>query len=195
MVAASQQEPIRMTEAEYLAFEQDSDIKHEFVNGDVFAMTGASWRHNVICSNVNIALGGQLANKDCTVVASDMRLKVASRVSYRYPDLMVVCGDPAFVDDRTDTISSPTVVIEVLSASTALVDHNEKLHEYIRLTSLHEYILISQDAAQVERFLRQEADEWLYKQITGIESRLDLRSIGCTLALSDVYNKVTFNET
>lgn len=193
-MVAQPQHPTKMTEADYLAFEAASEVKHEFVNGDVLAMTGASWTHNVICSNVNVALGAQLAKRDCTVVASDMRLKVRAAVSYRYPDLMVVCGAPTFVDECVDTINNPAVVIEVLSPLTALVDRNEKLHEYIQLTSLQTYVLISQDRVQVERYLRQDSGEWLYKQVTGLDDKLELAAIGCELALADVYNKVEISE-
>lgn len=179
------------TEADYLAFEAASDIKHEFANGAIIAMTGASWKHNVICVNTSTTLNVQLATKDCRVTANDLRLKVLSKRSYRYPDVMVICGDPQFVDDRTDTISNPTVIIEVLSEKTALIDRNEKLDEYLQIEAVQEYVLISQAAAKIERYLRQESGDWLYSHATGLDSSLDLPSIDCVLALTDVYKKVT----
>lgn len=180
-----------LTEAAYLAFEDDSDFKHEYANGQVVTMTGASWAHNIISVNTSTSLNVQLAQKDCRVTAGDMRVKVLAKESYRYPDVMVICGEPEFVQERQDTISNPTVVIEVLSEGTALMDRNEKLEEYIQIETLQEYVLISQAEAKVERYLRQESGDWLYTQATGLESSIALPSIECTLALTDVYNKVT----
>lgn len=194
MVSAYQQEqnPLLMTEQEYLVFEEKSETKHEFVNGKVYAMTGASWTHNVICLNTGASLNSQLKNKGCTAVVGDVRLKVESKVSHRYPDIMVVCGDPNFVDDRTDTISNPTLIMEVLSPSTALIDLNDKLHEYLKLASLKEYVIIAQHEARIERYLLHESGEWLYKQVAGLDNQLELPSINCVLSLADVYRKVEF---
>ena len=195
MVAASNEKPVRMTEAEYLAFEEQSEVKHEFANGKIYAMTGASWNHNVICANLSIAIGRQLIDKNCTIVPGDLRLKVTSTLSYRYPDIMVICGQPNFVDKRTDTISNPTVIIEVLSAATALIDRNEKLREYRQIETVQIYLLVSQNEARVEKFVRQDKDAWVYTETIVLEKSLDLLSIGCVLVLADVYNKVSFDST
>jgi Uma2 family endonuclease len=184
-----------MTEAEYLEFERRSDMKHEYASGDVLAMTGASWNHNVICQNTATSLGSQLADRDCTVVSSDMRVQIAAARAYRYPDVIVVCGQPQFMDDRMDTIRNPVILIEVLSPSTALVDRNEKLREYRQLSSLQEYLLISQNEPRIERFLRQDADNWLYTEVVGLDESISLPSVTCTLALSEVYKKVAFEST
>lgn len=196
MVSAQfqQQTPLRMTEQEYLVFEEKSDTKHEFVNGNVYAMTGASWTHNVICLNTGATLNNQLKNRDCTAVVGDVRLKVESKVSHRYPDIMIVCGEPKFVDNRVDTISNPALVIEVLSPSTALIDLNDKLHEYLKLASLKEYVIVAQHEARIERYLLHESGEWLYKQVAGLDNHIELPSIDCLLSLADVYSKVVFKE-
>jgi Uma2 family endonuclease len=167
-------------------------MKHEYASGDVLAMTGASWNHNVICQNTAISLGSQLVDRDCTVVSSDMRVHIAVARAYRYPDVMVVCGEPQFMGNRKDTIRNPMILIEVLSPSTALVDRNEKLREYRQLPSLQEYLLISQNEPRIERFLRQEAGNWLYTEVVGLDDRISLPSIACILALSEVYQKVAF---
>ncbi|MDQ7024987.1 MAG: Uma2 family endonuclease [Anaerolineae bacterium] len=194
MVAASQiEQPMRMTEAEYLQFEENSDTKHEFVNGEIIAMTGASWKHGAICTNLSIAIGRQLINKDCMLFAGDLRLKVVSTVSYRYPDVMVICGEPEFVDKRVDTISNPILIIEVQSPSTELIDRNPKLREYRQLDTVQEYLLVTQNEARIERFLRQDTDSWLYTETVGLENNIALPSIGCVIALSDVYNKLTLD--
>ena len=191
MVTQPQDEPLVMTEAEYLEFEEASEIRHEFVNGRVYAMTGASYNHAVITGNTHTSFNIQLAERDCTVISNEVRLKVDSKsVSFRYPDVMVVCGEPKFVKKRTDTIKNPTVIVEVLSPSTALVDHNVKLREYTQIASLQVYILIAQHEANVQVYTRQDAEKWTYQTATGLDSTIDLPAIGCTLALADVYKKV-----
>ena len=193
MVATqSQPDPLHMSEAEYLAFEDSSAIKHEFVAGKVYAMTGASLTHNLICQNTATTLSTQLDDTPCLVVANDLRLKVDSKVAFRYPDVMVICDTPQYVDDRVDTIHNPQVIIEVLSPSTALTDRNDKLQEYMKLESVQEYVLIAQHTAQIERYTRQSSGEWLYKSVSGVDNIIDLRSINCVLALATVYKKVDF---
>lgn len=135
----------------------------------------------------------QLLNKDCVGVLTNLRVKVVSTVSYRYPDVMVICGEPQFVDKRVDTISNPILIIEVLSPGTALIDRNEKLREYRQLNTVQEYLLVTQNEARIEKFLRRDADTWLYKETIGLENSLDLPSIACVLALADVYNKLTLD--
>jgi len=190
---AVQKSDDRWTEAEYLEFERNSDIKHEFANGYIVAMTGASYNHNNIVMRTSINLGTQLAGKDCDVIANDQRLHVQVQGNYRYPDVMVVCGEPEFVAGRTDTIRNPIVIVEVLSKSTMMNDRNDKLREYLQLESLQEYVLISQYEPAIERYLRQESGDWVYTQVNGLENSVELPSIGCRLDLSEVYTRVRFD--
>lgn len=189
-VSPQQQESIQVSESEYLAFETTRELKHEFVNGEVFAMTGESVRHNLICNNTSTALINQLVDEPCIVPSNDTRVKVESHVSYRYSDVTVICGEVAYVDGRTDTISNPIIVIEVLSPSTALLDRNQQLDEYTQIPTLQEYVLISQDAHKIERFLRQESGDWLYTKVTRDDGVLKLSSIDCELKVADVYRKL-----
>lgn len=187
-------DPRRMSEAEYLAFDAHSDVKHEYVAGVVYAMTGAGWNHNIINGNTQTTLNNQLAEEPCSVVSNDMRLKVQSdAVSFRYPDTMVVCGEPEFDGDRTDTLTNPVVIVEVLSPSTALKDHNEKLDEYIQIETLQHYVLISQHEAKVEVYTRQNAGQWLYIQAKGLDATVALPAVDCTLHLATLYAKVRFD--
>ena len=188
-MALSQPHP-SMSETEYLAFERANEIKHEFVAGTVKAMTGASWRHNVICANITGALLQQFVGTPCTVVAGDMRVKVNS--AYRYPDVVVVCGEPDFTDDAQDTLTNPVVLVEVLSPSTALIDRNEKLHEYQQIASLQAYLLVSQNTPRIERYLRQDAQNWLYTEVNDLEADLDLPANARTLSLQAAYTNVRF---
>ncbi len=183
----------RWTAEEYLAFERDSEEKHEFVDGEIYLMSGASQNHNKIVGNTIVTLGMQLRNRPCEFYPSDMRVRVAR--NYTYPDVTVVCGTPEFEDSRRDTLLNPTVIVEVLSPSTERYDRGRKFHNYRGITSLQEYVLISQDTYRVERYLRQPNDEWLLSIVQGVDGSLNLTSIGCTLALADVYDKVVFDAT
>lgn len=186
-----QQDPLYMTIAEYFDFEEKSEIKHEYVNGRILTMAGASWNHTVINGSIHTELDNKLLDTPCVVVSSEIKLKVESKkVSFRYPDIMVVCDEPHFVENRTDTIDNPTVIVEVLSPSTALEDYNVKLDEYTRLNSLQEYLLISQDEAKIERYLRQESGDWLYSNVKGLGAILELPSIGVKLDFASVYKKM-----
>ncbi|MAS36854.1 MAG: hypothetical protein CL610_22810 [Anaerolineaceae bacterium] len=194
-MSALPRESTHMTEVEYLAFERASEIKHEFLDGQVYAMTGASRAHNLISLYTAANLINQLKGRPCEVYPSDMRLKVQASGLYTYPDVTVVCGEPQFADGEFDTLLNPTLLIEVLSPSTESYDRGKKFQQYRQLESLQEYILIAQDSPRIEHFLRQpDSDTWVLQDAAGLDTSLQLASIGCTLALADVYEKVTFEE-
>lgn len=188
MVAKTQK---KWTVEEYLAFERASEEKHEYYAGEVFAMSGASRRHNLIITNTIISLGSQLAARPCEVYPSDMRVKV-STLKYTYPDVSVVCGDPLFMDGTFDTLLNPTVIIEVLSDSTEDYDRGKKFKHYMGIASLREYVLIAQDEARIDHYVRQAQGDWLLSVATDPMAAVYLPSIECALALTDVYRKITF---
>ncbi len=191
MVALPQKTHI--TEAEYLAFERNSETKHEFVDGEVFAMTGASRAHNLIGTNLTRIIGTQLRGKGCEIYASDMRVKVDKK--YVYPDVTVVCGEAQFADKEFDNLLNPTVIFEILSNTTESYDRGTKSENYRKLKSLQEYVLVAQHKPHVERYLRQADGTWNLKEANGLEGRLELTAIGCTLHLAEVYEQVTFTTT
>jgi Uma2 family endonuclease len=180
-------EPSRVSEYDYLALERQSEIKHEYVRGELFAMAGARRAHNLICTNIVRHLGNQLAGHPCEIYQSDMRVQIASAAAYRYPDVVVVCGEPAFADTEADILLNPTVLVEVLSPSSIATDRGIKLWEYRQIASLQAYLLVTQDAPRIDQLVRQPDDTWLLSETSGV---LQLPSIGCTLALSDVYARV-----
>jgi Uma2 family endonuclease len=188
MVAIQKQ---RWTRESYLAFDRASDEKHEFIDGNVCAMTGASENHNLINVNITIALGIQFRGRPCKLYANDMRVRLPSH-NYVYPDIAVVCGEAQLEDEHLDTLLNPTVIIEVLSPSTETYDRGKKFEHYRALESLQEYLLVSQEQAHIERYIRQE-DGWLLTEAKGMEASIELSSIGCALTLADVYDKVTFD--
>ena len=173
--------------SEYLAYEQSSRTKHEFINGQAYAMAGASEDHNVISSNLVTCIRPRLRGKPCRVFSSDMKLTIASanNATY-YPDVMVVC-------DRTDSDpyvkQKPCLLIEVLSPSTAMLDRREKLFNYQQLPSLQEYVLVSQSEVKVELYRRDRDGGWLVQSL-GLGDSLHLQSIDLAIALADIYEDV-----
>ncbi len=178
-----------LTPEEYLAFERKATTKHEYLNGQIVAMSGASFAHNFLTMNTANQLYNQLIDGECQVAASDMRVKVTEIDSYFYPDVVVVCGEPRAEDATFDTLLNPVLIVEVLSPSTEGYDRGEKFEHYQQIVSLKDYILISQDEVRVEHYCRQEF-EWLQSEFQGLEDVLSLLSIDCELRLSDIYRRV-----
>ena len=178
-----------LTPEEYLAFERKATTKHEYLNGQIVAMSGASFAHNFITANIAIHLGIQLMDGECRVVTNDMRVKAIQTESYFYPDVVVVCGEPRAEDDTFDTLLNPTLIVEILSPSTETYDRREEFEHYQQIASLKDYILISQDEVHVEHYCRQ-GSGWLRTEFRELEDVLSLLSIGCDLRLQDVYRRV-----
>jgi len=176
---------------DYLAIERASETKSEYLDGEMVAMAGASRWHNLIVLNVGAELRAQLKQRPCEVYSNDQRVQILATGLYTYPDVVVSCAEPRFEDDEMDTLLNPTVIVEVLSSSTEGYDRGTKFEHYRTLESLAEYLLVSQDKHLVEQFVRQEAGAWRFTAASGLASVVDLPSIGCTLALSEVYDKVT----
>jgi Uma2 family endonuclease len=148
----------KLSPEEYLAWERQQECKHEYFDGEVFAMAGGSYRHNRLIMKVGFALEPNLAARGCTVVASDQRVRARHR-RYVYPDVTVVCGAPALEHD--DVLTNPTILVEVLSSTTEQYDRGLKWDSYQALTSLTDYILVSQDRAHIEHFARID-NRWIY---------------------------------
>jgi Uma2 family endonuclease len=179
--------------AEYLELERKSASKNEYLKGEVFAMTGASLRHNLIALNIAAELKQQLKQTDCKVLISDMRVSAPGATLYTYPDVVVVCGEPQLADDHLDTLLNPCLIVEVLSKSTAAYDREIKFGYYRTIESLTEYLLVAQDEHYIAQHIRQPDGRWLLADIRGLESRIELASVGCVLALSEVYDRVSFD--
>lgn len=176
------------TPEEYLALEFEAAYRSELVNGEIYAMAGASMAHIRISSNLLGEIHQQLKGKPCRVYNSDLRVKVSATGMYTYPDVTVVCGLDQM---EKDTLTNPTLIIEVLSPSTEAYDRGEKFAHYRQLPSLEEYVLVSQDKVNVEHYLRH-GDDWLFSATDNIESALRLTSIDCIVPLSEIYSDVEF---
>ena len=177
---------------EYLALERKAEFKSEYMDGVVYALAGASPRHNLIVANVIINLGGQLKGRPSKVYPSDLKVGVPSSGRFFYPDVSVVCGDDEFAYDEKDVILNPTLIVEVSSESTAAFDRGKKFLSYQQIPSLQDYLLVSQDEILVEGYARQSNDTWLYTKVMGSDGSLTLRSIGCELAVKDIYDKAAY---
>ncbi|RRR68779.1 MAG: Uma2 family endonuclease [Candidatus Viridilinea halotolerans] len=174
----------------YLAFERTSTTKHEYDNGVIVAMAGASAAHNIITANLIASLHRQIAERECTTFPSDMRLQIAAHNLYTYPDVMVVCGDVAYADDVQDILLNPTIIIEVLSPSTENYDRGKKAQYYRTIPSLREYLLIAQEQFHLEHFVRYSAYQWLFSETNDATASVQLASIGCALTVAEIYKRV-----
>jgi Uma2 family endonuclease len=188
---ALSEEPIRMTEDEYLAFDRSSKNRHELLDNYIIAMAGASRRHILITGNAYASLHSQLRQRPCEVYQSEMRVRVKAGRSYYYPDIVVVCGEPQFIDASVDTLTNPTLLIEVLSPSREKKDREVKAKNYRQMPSVQEYLFIEQDEVSAEHYVRKE-DRWEIRDYEALTGIIELSSIDCRLALADVYEKIKF---
>ena len=178
---------------EYFALEKQGDKRYEYWDGEIFCMSGGSTQHSIISTNMTVEIGIQLKGKKCRVFNSDQSVYTPALPPYRYPDVSVVCGKPNSINLLgIDAVTNPTVVFEVLSEWTEEADRSVKKVAYQALESLQEYLLVSQEEPHVTQFIRQ-GDNWLRKDFGDLTAIVDLPSIGCQLALSDVYEGVEFN--
>jgi len=180
---------LKMIPAEYLALERSSEEKHEYADGETFAMAGAKRRHNLIANNIGGELRQALRDRACEVYPSDMRVFIPSANRYVYPDVTVVCDGPVFTDDEDDTLENPTAVFEVTSDSTEGYDRGEKFAKYRTVASIAEYVLVAHRAAAIDHYTRMPDGTWVLRAF-GPGERVAMRSCGIDLAVDEVYLKV-----
>lgn len=180
---------------EYLAAERESLEKHEYFDGEIFLMSGASDEHNTINGNAFASLHQQLRKRPCKVYQSDMRVFIPKTGLYTYPDIAVVCDKPEFLPDgKLDTLTNPILIVEVLSDSTEDYDKGAKFDNYRSLESLREYVLIAQSSKKVTRYTKQTDNSWILMDFIGEATAIELASIECSLSFADIYDKVEFTE-
>jgi len=184
----------RLTVEEYLALERQAPCKSEYFDGEMFAMAGASRRHNLIALNISAELRTQLQQRPCEVYTSDMRVKISRTGLYTYPDVVVVCDEPLFEDADVDTLLNPIVLVEVLLPSTADYDRGGKFEHYRTLPSLQAYLLVAQERCHVVHYTRQQDNTWLLAETDDLQDRIHIPSIRCDLLLSEVYAKVQLDQ-
>lgn len=180
----------RLTVAEYLEQERRAETKSEYLDGEVFAMAGAGFRHNLLVTNVLVALASRLRGGSCQAVANDQRVHIPTTGLFTYPDVVVVSGEPEFLDAEVDTLLNPALIVEVLSKSTADYDRGGKFAHYRALPSLSEYLVLAQERVHAEHYLRQDAGRWLLAETGDPAAVLRLEAIGCELPLGAVYEGI-----
>ncbi len=181
-----------LSEEAYLAIERSAESKTEYWDGEMYSMAGAGATHGRIVWNVGATLHAQFKGRPRTGYTSDMRVRVADSGLYTYPDVIALCGDAEYLDERCDTLLNPQLVVEVLSPTTAAYDRGEKLRRYRQLASLTDYVLISQDRLLVEHWHREVAmpHVWTPLEYSRLSDRVQLAALNAELTLSDIYDKV-----
>ncbi|NUN65085.1 Uma2 family endonuclease [Pseudanabaena biceps] len=180
----------RYTASEYLALEDKAEFKSEFINGEIIPMAGASANHNKIaldfCRLLPLVIGDQIYE----IFMSDMRLWLPEYSRYTYPDVMVVAGEPVFVDQRQMEVSNPCLIVEILSSSTQAYDHDSKFRQYRSMPSFQEYILVYQNSYEVDHYVKEAQDRWVLMTHKGEESVIRLVSMQIEISLRDLYKRV-----
>jgi|SRR5581483_7238831 len=184
----------RLTPEQYLELDRASEFRHEYYNGRMYLMPGGTHPHAIVTANLSGELRNALRSRPCIVTTSDVRVRVSRSGLYTYPDVVAVCGTPQYLDDRRDTVPNPALLIEVFSPSTEAYDRGFKFAQYRTFESLQEYALVSQSEPRVAIFRRHASGEWLLSESAGMETACRFDSAGCTIALKDIFDKVTFGD-
>jgi len=182
-----------LTPQEYLARERAAEFRSEYYAGEMFAMAGASWEHNLVKDNLAREAGQQLKDGPCTVVTSDLRVKIDATGLYTYPDMVIVCDKPRFEDKVFDTLLNPRVVIEILSDSTEKYDRGIKFSHYRKLASVEAYVLVAQDRPLLERYVRT-GKKWVLTEFNDLSQVFDFEVIPVSIPLAEIYRGVEFPE-
>lgn len=180
-----------LTPEEYLVIEREAEFKHDYWNGRMYCTAGAAEAHNSINLNVAGDLHQQLRSRPCHVLASLMRVRTPSNL-FTYPDALVVCDEPVFLDEREDTLLNPNLIVEVLSPSTERYDRGLNFEQYRTIEALREYLMLASDRIHAELFTRQPNGQWSLSEWSDREDTVPLQSCDCVLKLNDVYEKVKF---
>ena len=175
------------TAADYLNAERLALDKHEYFQGEIFAMSGASIPHNRIFSNTFGGISSKLRGKKCEPFGSDLRIHIPKNSLFTYPDISIICGEIETTDDKFDTVTNPSVIIEILSPSTRDYDIGKKFYLYRDIQSLKEYILIDSEKITVEKYIRNNDNSWLLTEYKSIEDSFSIETVGLEMKLSDVY--------
>ena len=184
--------PRHYTPAQYFALEQTAEHRSEYHHGAIIPMTGGTLNHNRIAGNLFALLKAALRGTGASAFIGDLRVSIPSHDRYTYPDVLMIQGDPQFLDDRTDTILNPSVIIEVLSKSTQNYDRGDKFLAYRSIPSLQEYILIDQYQIHLEQLSKLDDRNWNLRTYTAPEPTLTFTSLDLAIAIADLYEDVTF---
>jgi len=177
---------------EYLIAERSAAAKHEYFKGEIFAMSGASFRHNKITTNLNRAILPYLGSGDCEMFGSDLRVHIPENTLFAYPDSIIICGKPEFLDEHFDTVTNPSVIIEILSPSSKDYDRGTKFTLYRSIPALQEYILIDSESVSIEIFSQSQQKTWFLEEFKSVGDSFSIKAIGVNIRLSQIYSGLQF---
>ncbi len=178
---------------EYIEFERSSDSRHEYVDGEIFAMAGESLSHSRVCMNLARLVGNKLKGQPCEPLSPNMKVRTSTASLFAYPDLTIVCGEPLFHDTKKDVLLNPQVIFEVLSPSTEIYDRTDKFVRFrMGNETLTDYILVAQDRPFVEHYSKRSDGEWLYHSYNDLRDSIEISSVNCSLGLVEIYDRVEF---
>lgn len=181
------------TPEDYLRFERGANVRHEFLDGEIYQMAGESLSHSRVCVNLSGEVRNKLKGKACEALSPNMKVRTTSASLFSYPDLTIVCGEPQFHDRKKDVLVNPRVIFEVLSPSTEIYDRTTKFQKYrMGNETLTDYVLVSQDKCFVEHFTKSAGGEWIYRSFGEIVDVLSIETIECDLSLQEIYDRVEF---
>ena len=183
----------KMSSNAFLDWERKQEYKHEYINGEVFAMPGASINHNRIASNIIIDVGSFLKDKSCDIFGSDLRIAVKSKNSFFYPDVVIACDELEFEESLIkDTVKNPSIIFEILSTSTEDYDNGKKLMFYMQIESLQQCIIIDSKKIHLRIITRKEEGTWKFVELSSVSDKLLLESINFEIAVAGLYRGVKF---
>jgi Uma2 family endonuclease len=188
-------ETLYINEKEYLDAERLALDKHEYYKGEVFAMGGASISHNKIAINCTVDISNKLKGKKCQPFGSDLRVHIPKNTLFTYPDISIICGEIETTDDKFDTITNPSVIIEILSSSTRNYDKGEKFTLYREIDSLQEYVLIDSERILIEKFIRNSDNSWQLTEYKSIEQSFSIETVAIEMQLIDIYEGLAITKT
>ncbi len=181
-----------VSQEEYLESERAATEKHEYYQGEVFAMGGAPGNHNEIFSNLFGEIAPKLKGKGCKPYGSDLRIHIPKNSLYTYPDISIICGDKKYTDDKFDTVTNPSVIIEVLSRSTRNYDRLEKFSLYRDILTLQEYILVDSQRVHIEKYARNANNTWELSDHDSLQEILAIVTVNISISIKDIYHGLSF---
>lgn len=177
-----------ITQEDYLSFERELQDRHEYYKGEIYLMSGASFKHNIIEDNIRGTLHGFLKGKKCRSFGSNLRIHIPKNTLYTYPDILIVCEDPIFVDGEFDTLLNPAVIIEILSPSTANYDRGAKFDLYREVETLKEYILVDSVTTHFVHYIKNADSTWTLSETKNLNDPFYITAINFQCLLSEIYS-------
>ena len=182
------------TVGEYLKIERNSGKKSEYADGKILKTNNSNRAHNLIVSNITIAVGSRLGGNKAEIYVSNMRVQInPSRFSY--PSVTIVSGEPNFIDNKSDVLLNPTVVVEIYSTDTSFHDKTEKLESYLAMNSIREYLLVKEDEMRVEHYTKQNAKQWIYRIYNDKDEVVTIDALNCKVSMTEIYAQIKFGQT